>query len=181
MTLRPLPLFLALGLIGCGPVDISDGNDCDPCGDDDGTEPDDDEPAPQADLRVTITTPGGVQYGSMLCHVEFLDDTDGDGSFSDEYWGWEYSWVENWVTSTTLEANPGSIDGVRLNCTLCPDELTLDEEPYSPEAEAMGCTWLAVNGSGSTNGNVATWYFGETFGSSLVSVAGGTSVLVDLR
>jgi hypothetical protein len=136
---------------------------------------------PESDLVVTITAPGGMTYGSMLCHVEFLDDTDGDGSFSDEYFGWEYSWVENWVSQTTLETNPGSIDGIRLNCTICPDELTLAEEPWSPEAEAMGCTWLVVNGSGSTNGAVATWYFGETFGSSLVSVAGGTSVLVDLR
>ncbi|TAL50080.1 hypothetical protein EPN81_03925 [Patescibacteria group bacterium] len=148
---------------------------------DDDTSDDDATPADEPQLTVTITTPGGLEYGSMICHIEYLEDGDNDGSFADEYWGWEFSWVENWVSQTTLESNPGVIDAVRLNCTLCPGELTLAQEPLSPEAESMGCTWTAVNGSSSTNGSVGTWYFGETFGSSLVSVAGGTSVLVDLR
>lgn len=199
--------LLALALLaGCtaGEVLVNSG-DCDACeddatadddatSDDDTSAPADDDSTPtdadddsvpvdddDADLRVTITTPGGSVYGSMICHIEYITDGDGDGSLTDEFVGWEYPWVENWVSETTLELNPGVIDAIRLNCTLCPGELTLAQEPSSPEAEGMGCTWTAVNGSSSTNGTVATWYFGETFSSSLVAVGTGTSVLVDLR
>lgn len=133
-----------------------------------------------SDLRVTITTPGELEYGSMICHVEFVNDN-GDGVINAaDMVGWEYSWVENWVSQTILESNPGVIDAVRLNCTLCPDELTLVEEPSSPEAEAMGCTWTAVNGTEEPNGSVATWYFDETYSPKVIMVAGGSSISVEV-
>lgn len=135
-------------------------------------------------LSVTITTPGANVYGSMICHVEYIEE-DLDNRLEDGDWGsWERSWVENWVSETTLESDPGIIDGIRLNCTLCPDELTLAEEPSGTTAEAMGCTWTGYGSSSSEsriNGAVATWYFDETFSAEPLYVSGGTSVLVDLR
>lgn len=168
-----------------GDIDVDTDTDTDADSDSD-SDADSDTPPTDADgdLRVTITTPGAVIYGSMICHVEFVEE-DLEDRLDDGDWGdWEYHWVENWVSETTHESDPGVIDGIRLNCTLCPDELTLAEEPTGTMAEAMGCTWTGYGSSPSEsriNGAVATQYFDETFSAEPIYVSGGTSVLVDLR
>jgi hypothetical protein len=134
------------------------------------------------DLEVTFTAPGGAQVGSMFCHLEFIEDGL-DERLSDDNWGgWETNRTAHWASSVTFKANPGILEGVRGNCTICPDELSV--EPYGTDAENKGCTWTGYGTTESEariNGDAWLIYFGTSYSSDTVTFGGGTSVLWDVR
>lgn len=135
------------------------------------------------DFVQTITAPGGSVYGSMWCHVEYVEEGTLDERIANGDWsGWDYTTMGHWVSEVTISSNPGIIDGARSNCTVCPDELA--EEPSGTDAEDRGCTWTGYGQDASEariNGSVSTVYFDESFSATTVNLEGGTSVLVDLR
>ncbi len=196
LTLISLGLLaLALGAcnvpVGIGTSSGEPTDDCDGCDDLDDPDVgnDDTEDIPPADtcdgyeLDVEFTSPGGVMYGSMWCHLEFLDD------LTTSFDNWHWTVVHNWTNRVQMCADPGIISALRANCTFCPQGPEESNgyhqmsEPEGEEAEALGCTWLAYGQyeeDAHFNGNIETTYLGYAYTAGLITFEGeGSSALVD--
>ncbi len=175
MTLRStLPLFLALTAAGCGPVDISDGedSDCNECNADSDSDSDTDTDADadadadsdadtdtDGDLVLYVGTPGSGVVATMFVNVEFLTDLDAEFGT----WGWSGRYA--WTSGVTLGFDPGLIEGARWNATYC----TTDTED---ESHSSCNNWLAYGQNSSEahlTASTGITYFDASYDVDLVS------------